>query len=129
MIGNHCRMSILEIECILHGVIQETNRKIAIYGQVSSYDQKKKGDLDRKVEIMKVYCKKTGYAVEYMFTELGSGFNTKHSGLRKLCKLVEQGKIEKVILSYSDRLTWFGFDYLSRYFTSHGTSIHAINKK
>ena len=128
-VGNHRRISILEIERVLHGNQEKNKRKIAIYGRVSSHDQKKKGDLERQVKTIKEYCEKNNQEIEYIFTDVGSGLNTKRSGLKKLCKLVEQEKIEKVILSYPDRLTRFGFDYLTRYFTSHGTSILALQEK
>ena len=42
-IGNHRRIFILEIERILHGEVTENKRTVAIYGRVSSHDQKKKG--------------------------------------------------------------------------------------
>jgi len=50
-VGGHRRISILEIERILYNEKSpsdfEVQRKIAIYGRVSSRDQKKKGDMDR----------------------------------------------------------------------------------
>jgi len=101
-IGNHRRISILEIERIIHGERNSKNRKVAIYGRVSSHDQKKKGDLERQVNNIKEYCKETGYNAYYIFTDMGSGLNTKRSGLKKLCTLIEQGKIKKVILNYPD---------------------------
>ncbi|MHA1844414.1 MAG: IS607 family transposase, partial [Promethearchaeota archaeon] len=39
-VGNHRRISILEIERILHGDGKARNRGVAIYGRVSSHDQK-----------------------------------------------------------------------------------------
>ena len=61
-VGNHRRISIFEIERILQGKIQEKTKTVAIYGRVSSHDQKKKGDLDRQVQAMKEYCKEKGHA-------------------------------------------------------------------
>jgi len=37
--------------------------------------------------------------------------------------------IAKVVLTYPDRLTRFGFDYLDAFFNSHGTNLQVINKK
>ena len=87
-----------------------------MYGRVSSHDQKKKGDLDRQVQAIREYCNKNDFNKVRVFTDVGSGLNIKRTGLKKSCKLIEQEKIEKVVLSYPDRLTRFGFDYLSRYF-------------
>ncbi|MCE7734804.1 MAG: recombinase family protein [Candidatus Heimdallarchaeota archaeon] len=49
--------------------------------------------------------------------------NAKRNGILKLCKLVVKGKISKVIITYKDRLTRFGFDYLKNYFDSYGVQI------
>jgi len=115
-IGNHRRISLLEIERILHEEVKENKKEIAMYGRVSSHDQKKKGDLDRQVQAIREYCNDNNFNKVQVFTDVGSGLNTKRTSLKKSCKLIEQGKIEKVVLSYPDRLTRFGFDYLSRYF-------------
>jgi predicted site-specific integrase-resolvase len=66
---------------------------------------------------------------DFIFHDIGSGLNTHRSGLRKLCKLVEKRRVAKVVLTYHDRLTRFGFDYLDAYFKSHGTDIIVMNKK
>jgi len=78
---------------------------------------------------MEAYCKEKGYEVAHVVKDVGSGLNAKRPGLKKLCKLIESGKVEKVVLSYPDRLTRFGFAYLTRYFESHGTSIEVMNEK
>ena len=131
--GGHRRISILEIERILSDVPSEYNheynREIAIYCRVSSHDQKKKGDLERQIEYSKEYCEQNHVTPLYIFNDVGSGLNTRRTGLKKLCRLIEEKKISKVILTYSDRLTRFGFNYLETYFKSHGTNIHVINKK
>jgi hypothetical protein len=36
---------------------------------------------------------------------------------------VESGHVRTVVVSFKDRLTRFGFEYLRRYFASHGASI------
>ena len=41
----------------------------------------------------------------------------------RLCRLVESKRVQTVVVSFKDWLTRFGFDYLRRYFASHGTSI------
>ena len=128
-VGNHRRISILEIERILHGDGKARNRGVAIYGRVSSHDQKKKGSLDKQLELMEAYCKEKGYEVAHVVKDVGSGLNAKRPGLKKLCKLIESGEVGKVVLSYPDRLTRFGFAYLTRYFESHGTSIEVMNEK
>lgn len=103
--------------------------RIAIYGRVSSHEQKKKGDLDRQVDHARGYCSTTYNGYGYIFQDIGSGLNTRRPGLQKLFKLIEKKRIDKVVLTYPDRLTRFGFDYLDAYFKSHGTELIVLNKK
>jgi len=37
--------------------------------------------------------------------------------------------VSRVILTYPDRLTRYGFEYLVRYFRSHGAEIQVLNGK
>ena len=107
----------------------EVKKIVAVYCRVSSRDQKKNGDLDRQIRVVLEHCKNKELENPLVFRDVGSGLNTKRRGLRKLCSLVEAGSVSRVVLTYPDRLTRFGFDYLERYFKSLGTTIHAINKK
>lgn len=36
-----------------------------MYGRVSAYDQKKNGDLDRQMDVMRDYCMSNNLKVEY----------------------------------------------------------------
>ena len=53
----------------------------------------------------------------------GSGLKTSRKGLKKLFTLVCKGKIDRVVISYKDRLTRFGFEYLEDFFRSYGVEI------
>jgi predicted site-specific integrase-resolvase len=90
---------------------------------VSSHEQKAKGDLDRQVATATRHCTKAGLGRPVVFTDVGSGLNTTRPGLARLCKQVESGQVRTVVVSFKDRLTRFGFEYLRRYFSSHGASI------
>jgi len=131
--GGHRRISLTEIERLLNHAYNtqptQEDSAVAIYCRVSSHDQKKKGDLDRQIDAAQEFCQKKQITPQYTFCDIGSGLNTHRSGLQKLCTLIEQKKIAKVIITYPDRLTRFGFDYLKNYFKSHGASIQAIHKK
>ena len=52
--------------------------------------------------------------------------NENRRGLKQLFKLVEGGEVGKVVITYRDRLTRFGFKYLERYFNSYGVEIETI---
>ncbi len=44
--------------------------------------------------------------------DIGSGINFNRKGLRKIIKLGIEGKINRLIVAYKDRLTRFGFDLI-----------------
>ncbi|MFX1293835.1 MAG: IS607 family transposase [Promethearchaeota archaeon] len=130
-IGGHRRISLLEIDRVLtHRSASPPppdQSQIAIYCRVSSHDQKKNGDLARQIATAQEFCQKAQMKPSYIFHDISNGLNTRRIGLKKLCRLIEQKQVAKVIITYPDRLTRFGFDYLKRYFQSHGTEITAIH--
>ncbi|MDF2956327.1 MAG: putative site-specific integrase-resolvase [Candidatus Alkanophagales archaeon MCA70_species_2] len=61
-----------------------------------------------------------------ILTDISSGMNENRRGLKQLFKLVEGGEVGKVVITYRDRLTCFGFKYLEQYFNSYGVEIETI---
>ncbi|NJE12841.1 IS607 family transposase [Thermococcus sp. LS2] len=120
-IGKEFRIPESEVLRLLEGKLPD---KVVIYARVSSRDQKE--DLERQVEYLKNYCSTKGYQVVKILTDISSGLNENRKGLKQLFKLVESGEITKVIITYRDRLTRFGFKYLEQYFNSHGVEIEVI---
>ncbi len=82
--------------------------------------------MERQEEYLKNYCSSKGYQVTKILTDISSGLNENRSGLKQLFKLVEDGEITKVVITYKDRLTRFGFKYLEKYFNSHGVEIEVV---
>lgn len=101
--------------------------KAAIYARVSSHDQKKKGDLDRQVGAILTKIDTNKFKLIETITDVGSGLNDKRIGLLKLMKLAEDKKINTIYITYKDRLTRFGFNYLELYFKSHNVNIVVLN--
>ncbi|MFX0090357.1 MAG: IS607 family transposase [Candidatus Hodarchaeota archaeon] len=137
--GGHRRFAIIEIERIISGGLTEEvedlggsetlyGSKAAIYARVSSHDQKKKGDLDRQIEVAKEYCEARGVLNPRVFKDISSGLNTKRPGLIKLCEAIERKEIERVICTYSDRLMRLGLSYLTNYFGSHGATVEMMEQ-
>ena len=131
-IGNHRRISKEEIERIIKGKkrrYSKRKRAVVSYVRVSSHDQKKKGDLLRQQEAIKDYCLKNNKKVDYELSDVASGLNAKRKGIKKLFQLVAKGKVSEVVITYKDRLTRFGFEYLEDYFARFGVKITCIRKK
>ncbi len=126
--GNHRRIKFIEVQRIVTGKEQSTRGgKIAVYGRVSSHEQKQKGDLRRQLDILRSQCIQETGKEPLVFHDVGSGLNTKRKNVLMMCGAIEKGEICKVYVTYQDRLTLFGFQYLEQYFTSHGTLIHVLN--
>ena len=127
-VGNHRRIKLIEIQRIITGkVLPNIEVQPAIYARVSSHEQKQKGDLKRQIDVILDHCQQNKYKTPLVFQDIGSGLNTKRKGFFKLCKAIEKGEINKVLLTYPDRLTRFGFRYLEHYFKSHGAEIYILN--
>ena len=55
--------------------------------------------------------------------EVGSGLNDKRKQLQKLLGMISNQEVRNVYITYKDRLTRFGFNYLETMFNACGTSI------
>lgn len=109
--------------------ITTSSRVLAIYARVSSHEQKKKGDLDRQVEQITKHFDQRLFEDIIVITDVSSGLNDNRKGLLKLMKLAQPGKVTDIAISYKDRLTRFGFNYLKIYFESYNVKIHIVNQQ
>lgn len=124
--GGHRRIDEVEIRRIITGKrrrYEKKKRGVAIYSRVSSHDQKKKGDLKRQEARLEQHCRENSLQIVSSYSDVASGLNSKRKGLHRLFRDVCKGKISEVLVTYPDRLTRFGFDYLSSFFGSYGVKI------
>lgn len=99
---------------------EKRERKVVGYARVSSLSQK--DDLEQQERLIK------NKGVEEVLTDIGSGLNEKRRNYKKILRLVMQRKISKIIISYPDRLTRFGFETLIEFCSAFGTEIEVINE-
>lgn len=59
----------------------------------------------------------------------GMGLNDKRKSFTKLCNLVVNGKINKVVIEHKDRLTRFQYNLIEFFFSSYGVEIELLDKK
>ena len=88
-----------------NNVINQTEKLNICYVRVSTLNQK--NDLERQKEYMK-----EKYKNYTMIEDIGSGINFNRKGLRNIIKLAIEGKINKLVVAYKDRLTRFGFELI-----------------
>lgn len=103
----------------------DTNRYNVIYCRVSN--TKQKDDLDKQEQVLKEYAISNGFKVDYIFKDISSGMNESRKDLNELIKLVVENKVNKVFISYKDRLTRFGYNYFEYIFKMFGTEIEVVN--
>ena len=59
-------------------------------------------------------------------SDVGSGLSTSRKGLLKLFDYVVNRKADVVAVTYKDRLTCFGFEYLEFFFRRYNVRIEAV---
>lgn len=132
--GGHRRWKQSDIDKIL-GVekssIEDSSKKdiiVATYARCSTPDQKAHGDIERQSDRIFEHCTKHKYKVEHVIKDMGSGLNDKRKGFVKLCKLVIEKKIDKVVIEHKDRLTRFQYNLIEMFFNSYGVEIELLDK-
>ncbi|SDW52189.1 Predicted site-specific integrase-resolvase [Kandleria vitulina] len=99
-------------------------KRDVIYARVSSNEQKAKGDLDRQAVFLMENVDDLYKPI--VLKEVGSGLNDKRTKIQELIKLVLDGKVLRVFVTYRDRLTRFGYHYLEAMFLYYGVPIIVV---
>ena len=84
-----------------------TARRTIAYARVSSHDQQE--DLERQKQVLELYCARQGWTFEIV-SDLGSGMNHRKKGLKRVLDDLVAGKVERLVLTHTDRLLRFGAD-------------------
>ena len=116
-----------EVERIIGGKAEVKEVRSVIYARVSSSDQK--SDLERQIQYLTQYCSAKGYRVIDVLSDVASGLKTNRKGLMKLFNYVVNKQVDVVVVTYKDRLTRFGFEYLEYFFKQHGVRIEVVYGK
>ena len=100
-----------------------------IYARVSTHKQASRGDLDRQVDKLKIYAIEHNVRNLQVLSDIGSGLNDNRKNLLRLISMVQDGKVNRIFISYKDRLTRFGFNYLKQICDYHGTTIIIVSEQ
>jgi predicted site-specific integrase-resolvase len=102
-------------------------RKIYLYARVSTPKQKK--DLENQIELLKQFCFSNGIQMHGIYRDIASGISfEKRKEFFILLKEIIDKKVEKVIITYKDRLSRIGFELFSYLFAQYGTKIVVISE-
>ena len=102
-------------------------RKNIIYARVST--SKQKDDLKKQIQILNDFCNSNGIIIDEIFAEIASGINEDREEFNKIIDLVINKEIDKIYITFEDRLTRFGFKYFENLFDKFDTQIVVLNNK
>jgi putative resolvase len=99
---------------------------VVLYGRVSGHGQK--GDLATQLERLQSWAETSRKGAEILvLSDIGSGLKARRRHLQRLLKLICEDKVAEVVITYEDRLTRFGQEYLETLFTSFGVTLTVLD--
>ena len=106
---------------------KDVKRKTYIYARVSTSKQKK--DLENQIELLKQFCFTNGYTISGVFSDVASGISfEKRKSFFELLDDVISGKVERVVITYKDRLSRVGFDLFYYLFQKYNCEIVVMSE-
>jgi predicted site-specific integrase-resolvase len=105
---------------------KDVKRKTVIYARVSTIKQK--NDLNNQIGQLKQWCFMNGYTINAIYSDIASGISfDKRKGFFDMLDEIINYKVEKVIITYRDRLSRSGFDLFKNLFEKFGTEIVVVS--
>jgi len=93
---------------------------------VSGYGQK--GDLDTQLERLHSWAETSRKGAEILvLSDIGSGLKAGRRHLQRLLKLICEDKVAEVVITYEDRLTRFGLEYVETLFACFGVTLTVLD--
>ncbi len=106
---------------------KDIERKTYIYARVSTTKQKK--DLENQVQLLKNFCFQNGYTINGIYQDIASGISfDKRKQFFDMLDEILAGKVNKVIITYKDRLSRVGFELFAYLFKKYGCEIIVISE-
>ena len=106
---------------------KDVKRKTYIYARVST--SKQKHDLDNQIELLKQFCFTNGYVISGIYADVASGisFEKRHQFFKMLDDIISS-KVERVVITYKDRLSRIGFDLFYYLFQKYNCDIVVMSE-
>ena len=118
-VGQEARVPRSEIERL---VGKPDGRLLVLYGRVSGQGQK--DDLDTQLARLQAWANRERAGKSTLvLSDIGSGLKASRKHLQRLLKLVIEDQVAEIVVTYSDRLTRFGHEYLQVLFDSFGVTL------
>jgi putative resolvase len=122
-VGNEARIPRTEIERLAG---KTDGRLLVLYGRVSGQGQK--ADLETQLARLSAWAEKerAGKAT-LVLSDIGSGLSATRRHLQRLLKLVREDQVSEVAVTFPDRLTRVGQEYLEVLFESFGVTLTVLD--
>ena len=121
-VGREVRIPRTEVERLVGKV---DGRLLVLYGRVSGHGQK--DDLEIQLQRLQAWAAAERRGVETLVLwDIGSGLKASRRQLQRLLKLVCEDKVGEVAITYEDRLTRFGQEYLETLFACFGVILTVL---
>lgn len=121
-VGREVRIPRSEVERLVGKI---DGRLLVLYGRVSGHGQK--DDLDIQLQRLQAWAATERKGVETLvLSDIGSGLKASRRQLQRLLKLVCEDKVGEVAITYEDRLTRFGQEYLETLFACFGVTLTVL---
>jgi putative resolvase len=122
-IGREARIPMTEIERLLG---EQPAGTVVLYGRVSGHGQK--DDLARQLEALQRWAGKERSGRDIaVVSDIGSGLNARRKGLQRLIQQAQERRIVEVVVTYRDRLSRFGVEYLEALFLTCSVRLTVLN--
>lgn len=121
--GKHRRYKKETIDRLLNKEIIRERMTVG-YARVSTNEQKE--DLKRQIQLIENYCSSHGYKFD-IISDIGSGLNYNKKGIKQLIELIESDSIDRLVISYKDRLLRFGSEILFQMCDYRNVEVVIIN--
>lgn len=114
-------------ESVYRFLNKDVKRKTYIYARVST--SKQKADLENQIQLLKQFCFANGYTISGVFSDIASGISfEKRTNFFKLLDDVIDNKVERVVITYKDRLSRVGFDLFYYLFKKYNCEIVVMSE-
>lgn len=85
---------------------------------------KQKPDLNNQIELLKQFCFTNGYTISGIYSDIASGISfEKRNDFFKMLDDIIDNKVERVVITYKDRLSRIGFDLFYHLFQKYNCEI------
>ena len=106
---------------------KDIKRKTYLYARVST--NKQKSDLENQILLLKQYCYNNGYVINGIYSDIASGISFENRvDFFILLDEIISGKVERIVITYKDRLSRVGFELFTHLFKHYGCEIIVISE-